>query len=348
MVMALMGQAACGGEGAPTPALPESEAPEERGDLAEADGPSAEPARDEPTDEPDDKEDDGATDHLAELRAELAQQAEAEEERWTDELRDHASALAEAEFSSLSEGLNAVLASEHRTPGNPARDPERRPTETLAFFGLSPEMKVLEIGPGAGWYTEILAPLLAPQGELWVTAPDVPPSDEDSYPAFFRDRLDFVLGRSAELFGGVGKASYDPADPDLGLSEEFDAALLIRGMHNFVRRDQLDAWLSTVYDALRPGAVFGVVQHRAPGDADPEASAETGYLPEDWVVSQVESAGFELEERSEINANPDDTADHEAGVWTLPPSLRLGDQDREKYEAIGESDRMTLRFVKPE
>jgi predicted methyltransferase len=284
---------------------------------------------------------------LADARARLAEQFAIERERWTDELREHARKLAETEFETFAEGLEAAIASDHRMPDHRPRDPHRRPLETMSFFGLEPTMTVLEYGPGGGWYTELLAPVLAPKGKLLVTAPEITEENANSFMAFYGERLDHLLARSPELFGGVEKVTFDPDAPDLGLSDAVDAVIMIRGMHGRVRDGDLEPWLKTIYEALRPGGVFGVVQHRANPDADPIESAPGGYLPEAFVIEQVEAAGFELAERSELNANPKDTRDHEYGVWTLPPTLRLGDQDREKYEAIGESDRMTLRFVKP-
>jgi predicted methyltransferase len=125
-------------------------------------------------------------------------------------------------------------------------------------------------------------------------------------------------------------------------------ALVIRGMHGWQRNRAVLAWLSEIHEALKPKGVLGIVQHRAKPDANPDESAEHGYLPEAWVIAQVEAAGFKLSRKSEINRNEKDSTDHPEGVWTLPPSLRLGETDKEKYVAIGESDRMTLRFVKVE
>jgi predicted methyltransferase len=328
--------AACGAQtAAPSPELPAAADHDEEDTLAADTEPEVDPEAEE------------RAARLAAAREQLAEQFAVERERWTDELREHARQLAATEFKTFAEGMEAAIASDHRMPEHPARDGDRRPLETMAFFGLEPTMTVLEYGPGGGWYTELLAPVLAPKGRLLVTAPAIDEDNANSFLAFYAERLDHMLARSPELFGGVEKVSFDPSAPELGLSEEVDAVIMIRGMHGRVRDGDLDAWLATIHEALRPGGVFGVVQHRAAPDADPVESAPLGYLPEAFVIEQVEAAGFELAESSEVNANPKDTRDHEYGVWTLPPTLRLGDEDREKYEAIGESDRMTLRFVKP-
>src|SRR5690606_29263509 len=138
----------------------------------------------------------------------------------------------------------------------------------------------------------------------------------------------------------------DPSQPDLGQKETLDAALVIRGVHGMVGADTLSSWLQTIHAALKPAGVLGIAQHRAPDGVDPKEWAKKGYVPEAWLVEQVTAHGFELSEKSEISENPKDTKDYPEGVWTLPPSLRLGEKDRQKYVDIGESDRMTLRFKK--
>ena len=334
------GAAACGAKETPAPELPEVAAHDD-------DVPAAEAAESDDDRDDDASEESERADRLAAARERLAAQFDKEAERWTDELREQATLLAETEFETFAEGVEAALAGDHRMPGHADRDPHRNPLETLTFLGLEPDMTVLEYGPGGGWYTEILAPVLSPSGRLLVTVPALDEDDGASWMAFYAERLTLALARSPELFGDIERVTYDPDAPDLGLVEEADAAIMIRGMHGRVRDGDLEPWLATIHASLRPGGVFGVVQHRADPDADPAESAPKGYLPEAFVIEQVEAAGFELADSSEINANPRDTKDHEHGVWTLPPTLRLGDEDREKYEAIGESDRMTLRFIKP-
>lgn len=284
-------------------------------------------------------------DPFAEERAKMHAEAEKERQRWTPELREQARALASKSYPDLKSALTAALAGPHRVPNHASRDDARHPVETLRFFGLKPTMTVLEYGPGAGWYTELLAPTLAAQGKLIVTSTD-PKGPRDVRATLYAERLDAFLTKAPEVYGKVERAIFDPASPELALDGEVDLALVIRGMHGWVRDDTMDRWLGEIHQALEPGGVLGIVQHRAAPGADPVKSAAAGYLPEPWVIEQVEARGFELAEKSEINANPRDTRDHQGGVWALPPTLRNGDQDREKYVAIGESDRMTLRFTK--
>jgi predicted methyltransferase len=272
-------------------------------------------------------------------------EADAELARWTPELRQKAQALANKRYPSLKAALNEVLASEHRKPGHRERDTFRHPVETLQFFGLAPTMTVLEYGPGEGWYTEVLAPVLASRGKLIVTSAD-PKGPEDSRATLYAERLDRFLAKSPELYGKVERAFFDPGQPALDVAGSVDLALVIRGMHGWVRDDMTSTWLGEIHQALKPGGTLGIVQHRAAPGSDPRETAPNGYLPEAWVIEQVEAQGFKLVAKSEINANPQDTRDHEGGVWALPPNLRNGDKDRAKYQAIGESDRMTLRFKK--
>jgi predicted methyltransferase len=281
------------------------------------------------------------------LRAEMAAEQEAELERLTPELRSQAQALAERRYPNAHAALQAVIKSPHRKAENVARDGDRRPSLTLEFLGFQPQQKVLEYGPGAGWYTEILAPALANRGKLIVTNTD-PDDARDPLRALRAQRFNAFLARSPELFGKVQLAIIDPSQPALPGELELDMVLLFRGMHGMVNAGTLQGWLEQFRKALKPRGVLGVEQHRAAADADPLVSAKQGYLPEAWVIAQVQAAGFKLVARSEINANPRDTKDYPEGVWTLPPTYKLGDQEREKYEAIGESDRMTLKFVKVE
>lgn len=274
---------------------------------------------------------------LADHQSELA--------RWTPELRAEAKALADKTYPNTRAALKAVLAGKHRRPANVERDKHRHPTETLEFFGLKPTMTVLEYGPGEGWWTELLAPVLAKKGKLVVTNAD-PNGPKDERATFYGERFQLFLDRAPELYGKVQTIVFTPKAPKLGLDGTVDLALMMRSMHGLAGAGQLEPVLAEIHAALKPNGVLGVEQHRAPEGANAEESAKKGYLPEKWVIEKVEAAGFKLAARSEINANPKDTKDHPAGVWTLPPTLRLGDEDREKYLAIGESDRMTLRFVK--
>ncbi|HLU65960.1 MAG TPA: hypothetical protein VKZ63_06775, partial [Kofleriaceae bacterium] len=283
-----------------------------------------------------------AKEALAKAEADAAEEAK----RWTDDLKKKAAALAKKKFPSAKAALTAILASEHRVPGNSDRDQYRHPVETLTFFGIKPNMTVVEVGSGAGWYTEVLAPLLARDGKLIAVSYD-PDGPTDRMVTVYGKRLQLFLQKSPELYGNVQQVAIDPPDKlELGEPGSADMAVAIREMHGWQRRGHMDAYLAAIHAVLKDGGVFGVVQHRAKPDAVAEESAEKGYLPEQWLIDKVESAGFKLAEKSEVNANPKDTKDYEKGVWTLPPNFREGDVDREKYAAIGESDRMTLKFVK--
>ena len=250
-----------------------------------------------------------------------------------------ASAEAVPEFGSL----DAAISGPHRSEGNRARDVHRHPRETLEFFGIQSGMTVVELSPGAGWYSEILAPYLGSEGRLVAGAPSATGPG-----ARYRQRFVERVERSPLLFANVSMATLSPPDAiDLGESGSADAVLTFRNTHNWAMRGQEAAVYQAAFDVLKPGGVFGVVQHRARPGTDASETASSGYVAEAHVIATAEAAGFVLEERSEINANPNDTTEHPEGVWTLPPILRLGDQDRERYVEIGESDRMTLRFRKP-
>ena len=276
-------------------------------------------------------------------RAKVDTDHQAELARWTPELRAAAKRLAEASYPSADAALKAALASPHRQPGNADRDKYRHPRETLEFFGLQPTASVLEYGPGGGWYTELLAPALAKRGKLFVTSddPNGPPGER----AVSGYRLKLLLETSPELYSKVEPIPLEPKNPKIPLEGKLDTVLVIRELHNLVNDGSLDAWLAEFKHALKPQGVLGIEDHRALPDADPLKSSKLGYVPEAWAIQKIEAAGFKLSAKSEINANPKDTKDYPDGVWTLPPSYRLGAKDHEKYQAIGESDRFTLRFV---
>jgi len=281
---------------------------------------------------------------LAEDRAKMELAAKAELARFTPELHAQAKALAEKSYPNTKAALGAVLASKHRVPGHAERDASRHPAETLELFGITPRSTVLEYGPGEGWYTEILAPTLAKQGKLFVTNTD-PNGPIDQRSTYYGQRFKSFLDKAPELYGKtevlmVGK------EPSLALEGKADVVVVMRALHGMQNSGKLEAWLGELHKALKPGGVLGIEQHRAKADANPAESSKLGYLPEKWVIEKVEAAGFKLAGKSEINANPKDTKDYADGVWTLPPTFELGEKDHAKYAAIGESDRMTLKFVK--
>jgi predicted methyltransferase len=244
--------------------------------------------------------------------------------------------------------IDAILAAEHRSAENRARDPYRHPKETLAFFGLAPEQTVIEITPGGGaWYTEILAPFLRDRGKLIAATWDSSAADAPGYYKRNNETLAAKLAASPALFDQVELRSFDTKAPSFGAPASADLVLTFRNVHNWTMDGNDGDYFKGFFDVLKPGGVLGVVEHRANPGTTVEQTKESGYLTEDYVIGLATAAGFVLEEKSEVNANPKDTKDHPEGVWTLPPSFALKDKDREKYAAIGESDRMTLRFRKP-
>jgi predicted methyltransferase len=332
---------ACGGEAPPPAAPPASPPPAPVASAAPAPPPVA-PAP-EPT--PEDKKKAEALAHLNEDRAKWQEENKAELARWTPEMHAAAKAIADKSYPTLRAAVDAALKGPQRKPGDADRDRYRHPLDTLAFFGVKPAMTVLEVGPGEGWYTAILAPMLASKGKLLDTTSD-PKGPDDQRSTLNGQRFQALLDKSPEAFGKVQTVILDSNAPKLGLDGTVDAVLLMREVHGMVNGGTLDAWLTEIRTALKPGGVLGIEEHRAKADADPVESSKKGYVPEKWLIDHVEAAGFKLAGKSEINANPKDTKDYPEGVWTLPPSLRLGDKDREKYVAIGETDRMTLKFTK--
>nr|WP_315397449.1 methyltransferase [uncultured Duganella sp.] len=243
--------------------------------------------------------------------------------------------------------LQAAIAATTRTPANVQRDVYRHPYETLSFFGIRPNMTVVELAPGAGWYTEILAPYLRENGKLILGGADLAGPDERE-----RNSAQRVMARlnanpvynkvALGVFSPPRKYEYAPAG-------SVDMVLTFRNIHNWIPLgpENMKTLFASVYTALKPGGVFGVVEHRLPASKTQDDTASSGYMHEKYVIGLAEAAGFKLAAKSEVNANPKDTADHKGGVWALPPTYANKDEDRAKYQAIGESDRMTLKFVKP-
>jgi predicted methyltransferase len=241
-------------------------------------------------------------------------------------------------------GLARWLAAPHRSARNVARDVYRHPLETLAFFGVRETSTVVEILPGsAGFYMEILAPYLMERGR-YIAAN----RDEAAAPQYLADHQKLLARIKAEpnLYGKVQVTKFNAGMHEIAPAGSADFVLTFRNLHNWVERNEIDGALSAFQRALKPGAVLGVVDHRGRNDLSQEAQMRTGYVRQDFAIALIEKAGFKLAGASEVNANPKDTKDHPEGVWTLPPSYRLKDKDRAKYEAIGESDRFTLKFVK--
>jgi predicted methyltransferase len=283
---------------------------------------------------------------LAKALTENQAEADKEKARWTPELTKGVVALRDQPMTDTKTMLTAIVASPHRQPGYAARDGARHPVETLTFFGVKPTSTVVELGAGGGWYTELLAPLLADHGKLVVAGPSATEPAGKMSTANGK-ALDLMLAKSPELFGKVERVSIASADTmKLGPDDSADVVIAMREMHNWQRRGEMDKYLAAVHAVLKPGGTFGIAEHRAKDGTKGEDTADSGYLAQQWVIDRVTAAGFTLADKSEINANPKDTKDYDKGVWALPPSFRNGDTDKAKYAAIGESDRMTLKFTK--
>ena len=236
--------------------------------------------------------------------------------------------------------LKMAVESDERLVKNTARDEFRNPYETLSFFQLEPNMTIIELSPGGGWYTEILANFVRESGSL-IAAHWSRDSDRD----FFRKmRLSFE--KKIEENDLYEKVEIVDLNSELAEQNSVDAALTFRNLHNWLGSDSMKAVMQEAYNSLKPGGFFGVVEHRAPEGSSMEFMKKSGYVTQSLAIKKALEVGFELVRTSEINANPNDTANHPRGVWTLPPSFRLKDKDRAKYESIGESDRMTLLFKK--
>jgi predicted methyltransferase len=241
------------------------------------------------------------------------------------------------------EALKAAIAGSHRTAANVARDGARHPYETLAFFGIKPTMTVVELTPSGGWYTEILAPYLRDKGVLIGAGEEAKP--ENGYGTMFMKKVN-----SSPVYDKVRIGIFEPpVKYAIAPANSVDLVLTFRNFHNWagLGDDKLKEMLKSIHTVLKPGGVFGVVDHRLPVAMTQDARASSGYVHEAYVIKLAEAAGFKLAARSEINANPKDKADHRKGVWALPPTLANKEENRAAYLAIGESDRMTLKFVKP-
>ncbi len=240
---------------------------------------------------------------------------------------------------------DAALTGEHRAEQNKARDVYRHPKETLTFFGLDAGMTVMEVSPGGGWYTEILGPLMKGNGKLIAAhaSPNGGNYARRSLGSFLKK-----LGESGDLFADVEVTALQaPGAITPAPAGSVDLALAFRNVHSWLRADQAEMMFSAIAETLKPGGVLGIVQHRGDEGLSLDEMKQSAYVTESKVIELAELAGLELDGRSEINANPKDTKDYPKGVWTLPPTLTEGDVDRARYISIGESDRMTLRFVKP-
>ena len=268
----------------------------------------------------------------------------------TADTRIEASEPKQSSAASPADILDTVIAGPQRGEGHKARDSSRHPKQTLLFFGVTPDMSVVEVSPGGGWYTRILAPYLAAGGGTYIAMQNDPGENQaridrlEAFKTTFGDK-DVFGDVEIGLMGGDGPA-VEPGRADV--------VLTFRNVHNWKYGGVTDQVFAEFYSALKPGGVLGVVEHRADPAKELGPDDRSGYVHEDVVIAMAEKAGFEIEAKSEINANSADTRDHPFGVWTLPPVRRSSatrtpdpDFDRTKYDAIGESDRMTLKFRKP-
>ena len=233
------------------------------------------------------------------------------------------------------DALKAAIAGTQRTPVNAQRDAARHPYETLDFFGIKPNMTVVEISPGGGWYTEILAPYLRKDGKLILAGAGT--------------NLKKKLEATPAIYDAATVTTIDFTKPiSYAPKNTVNLVLTFRNVHNWISTSDAaaKAIFQSAYDVLKVGGVFGVVEHRLPASEKQDEKASTGYVHEAYVIKLAESVGFKLAGKSEINANAKDTANHENGVWALPPTFANRDKDKAKYQEIGESDRMTLKFVK--
>ena len=242
--------------------------------------------------------------------------------------------------------LEALANGHHRSEQNRARNDYRHPAETLAFFGLEKDMTAVEILPAGGWYTEIIAPYLAGEGKLYVA--HFSPNSSLSYAAGSLQGFEEKITNSPEIYGKITVRHIDPPhEVVIAPPETADLAMTYRNVHNWIMVGQELEYFETFYAALKPGGILGVVEHRALPGSSMQIMETTGYVTEQYVKEIAMKAGFEFVASSEINANPKDLTKYPEGVWSLPPTYQLGDQEREKYSKIGESDRMTLKFQKP-
>jgi len=235
---------------------------------------------------------------------------------------------------------------EHRSETNRARNEFRHPVQALEFFGLTADMTVIEILPSTGWWAEIMAPYLRDHGKYY--AAHFSPNASASYMPTILRGFEEKITAEPDLYGRITVRHLNPPhEVAIAPAESADMALTFRNVHNWIMAGQEHEYFETFYKALKPGGVLGVVEHRAKPDAGMDVMRTSGYVTEAYVKEVAAAAGFEFVASSEMNANPKDPTVHPEGVWTLPPNYRMGDVDRDKYMAIGESDRMTLKFVKP-
>lgn len=248
-----------------------------------------------------------------------------------------------AQAATADEALARAIHNPARSAKFTARDAVRHPTEELAFFGLTPTSHVVEIWPGGGYWTEILAPYLAKSGKLTVALPPAKDAEEARFAKRFMDHVK----QNPALFPKLDYATLGPDNADMVPAGSADLVLTFRNLHNWMGGDYAEHAFATFFRALKPGGVLGIEEHRGLATKPQDPKAQDGYVRQDYTIELARKAGFVFEGASEINANPKDTKEWAEGVWTLPPTLALGAKDRAKYEAIGEADNYVLKFRKP-
>lgn len=241
--------------------------------------------------------------------------------------------------------LDVILAGNQRTAADRARDVFRHPKETLLFFGIRPDTRVLQVWPESGWYTKIIAPLVRARGQYYAGVVAAAPGDRFQAARLAQYRR--LLASRPDLYGRVKVVPFPLDGGDVLPPGSVNMVLSFRDLHEWMALGDAQQALATIYRVLAPGGVFGVVDNRADPAAPQDPRARSGYVGQEYAIRMIEAAGFRLVATSEVNANPKDTKNYPAGVWTLPPDYRLGQVNRARYAAIGESDRFTLKFVKP-
>ena len=255
-------------------------------------------------------------------------------------------AIAAAGYSATAAAADAALTAAVASPARPAsavaRDKARHPVEELTFFGISPKMNVVELWPGGGYWTDILGPYLAPSGHYTIALP--PPGDaENASVVRFRARI----AAEKDRLGTIHESTLGPGHFEIAPPGSADLVLTFRNFHNWMGEGYAEKALAACFAALKPGGILGIEEHRGRNDVPQDPKAESGYVRQDYAIAMAKKAGFVLVDSSEINANPRDTKDWPKGVWTLPPTLAMGEKDRDKYIAIGEGDNFVLKFQKP-
>jgi predicted methyltransferase len=248
-----------------------------------------------------------------------------------------------AKAAAVDPALAAAVASPERTAAFVARDSARHPVEELSFFGLAPTMTVVELWPGGGYWTEILAAYLAPAGHFYAALPAPGNSEEDASVARWRARI----AAQGKRFGTVQETTLGKDSYAIAPAGSADLVLTFRNLHNWMDDGYAEAALAACFKALKPGGILGIEEHRGRNDRPQEPKAKDGYVRQDYTIALAKQAGFKFVGSSEIDANPRDTKDWVDGVWTLPPTLSQGDKDKERYLAVGEADNFVLRFRKP-